>query len=139
MKPAATWQTDYQNSSGKAQTNWLAGIQQTQKDWAALTTAAIPRMVSGFNTAAGNGTIATGIARGGTQNWRTKAEQKQAAFGTGITNGAAAYGVAAGKLYAFYQSAIPGLPARGDITQNLNRANQLALLAHQNKGQFKGK
>ena len=139
MKPAATWQTDYQQSSGKAQTNWLAGIQGTQKDWAGLTTAAISRMVSGFNTAAGNGTIAAGIARGGTGNWRTKSEQKQAAFGTGITNGAGAYGVAAGKLYQFFTNAVPALPARGDINQNLQRANTLALALHNAKGQFSGK
>lgn len=138
MKPAATWQTDYSNSSGKAGTNWVAGISAPGVTWAAPTTNAIPRMVQGFNTAASNGTIAAGISRAGDQKWRSRSEAKVGSYTQGITSGAAAYGVAAGKLYQFFTGAIPSLPARGDINQNLQRANTLALALHAAKGQFKG-
>lgn len=139
MKPAATWQTDYANSTGKAGTNWVAGIKAPGVDWATPTVNAIPRMVSGFNAAAADGRISTGIQRGGTANWQAKSELKSASYTQGITNGAAAFGVAAGKLYQFYTSAIPSLPSRGDITQNLQRANALAIALHNSKGQFSGK
>lgn len=139
MKPAATWQADYSASSGKAQTNWAAGIQATTKDWASLTAAAVPRMVSNFNAAAAAGTIVTGINNAGTGYWKSQSANKAGAFGLGITNGANAYGIAANKLYQYYTGAVPALPARGDINQNLQRANTLALALHQNKGNFRGK
>lgn len=138
MKPAGTWQTDYANSAGKAGTNYTAGVEAPGVSWAAPTTAAIPRMVSGFNAAAANGSIASGIAAAGDAKWRTKTIAKVANYQAGITAGAPAYGVAATKLYQFYTGAIPSLPSRGDITQNLNRANQLALALHAQKGNFKG-
>lgn len=138
MKPAATWQTDYANSTGKAGTNWVAGVNAPGVTWAAPTVASIPRMVSGFNAAAANGSIAAGINTAGDQKWRARSEAKVASYTAGITAGAPNYGLAAQKLYAFYTSAIPGLPARGDITQNLQRGNTLALALHAAKGQFKG-
>lgn len=139
MKPAATWQTDYSNSAGKAQTNWTAGINSTTKDWAGLTVAAVPRMVQNFNAAAAAGTISAGIQAAGTGYWKSQSAAKAASYGLGITNGASAYGVSAGKLYQFLSSAIPSLPSRGDINQNLQRANTLALALHQAKGQFRGR
>jgi hypothetical protein len=137
VKPAATWQTDYAGSTGKAGTNWVSGIQAPGVTWAAPTVASIPRMVSGFNTAASNGSIAAGITNAGDNKWRSRSEAKVSSYTQGITAGAAAYGQAAQKLYSFYSSAIPSLPARGDINQNLQRANTLALALHQAKGQFK--
>ena len=139
MKPAATWQTDYSNSTGKAGTNWTAGINAPGVTWAAPTVASVPRMVQGFNTAAANGTIAAGINNAGDARWRSRSEAKVASYTAGITAGAAAYGIAAQKLFQFYTGAIPSLPARADINTNLQRANQLALLAHNAKGQFKGR
>jgi hypothetical protein len=139
VKPAATWQTDYQNSSGKAGTNWVAGIQAPNVQWAQPTINSVPRMVQGFNAAASSGRIAQGISTAGDAKWRTRSEQKVASYTAGITSGAAAYGVAAGKLYQFFTSAIPALPARGDINQNLQRANTLALALHAAKGQFAGR
>jgi hypothetical protein len=139
VKPASTWQTNYQNSGSRAQTDWLAGIQGTNKDWQGLTVAAIPRMVSGFNAAAGSGRIAAGVQRVSTAQWKQRSEAKQGAYGAGITAGAGAYGVAAGKLFNFLSSAVPALPARGDINANLQRGNTLALALHQNKGNFSGK
>lgn len=137
MKPAATWQTDYANSTGKAGTNWTAGINAPNVDWATPTVTAIPRMVAGFNAAAANGSIASGIQSAGNQKWRARSEAKVASYTAGITAGAGAYGQAAAKLFQFYTGAIPSLPARGDINTNLQRANTLALALHAAKGQFK--
>ena len=137
MKPAATWQADYAGSTGKAGTNWVAGIQAPGVTWAAPTVAAIPRMVSGFNAAAANGTIASGVQAAGDAKWRSRSEAKVASYTAGITAGAPAYGIAANKLFQFYTGAIPSLPARADINTNLQRANTLALALHNAKGQFK--
>ncbi len=139
MKPAATWQTDYQNSTGKAGTNWTAGINNPQVTWAAPTVASVPRMVAGFNAAAANGTIAAGINAAGDARWRSRSEAKVASYQAGITAGAGAYGVAANKLYQFYTGALPSLPSRGDINQNLQRSNTLALALHAQRGNFKGR
>ena len=139
MKPASTWQTDYSNSTGKAGTNWTAGINAPGVSWAAPTVASVPRMVSGFNAAAANGTIAAGINAAGDSRWRSRSEAKVASYTAGITAGAPAYGVAAGKLFQFYTGAVPSLPARADINTNLQRANTLALALHAAKGQFKGR
>ena len=139
MKPAATWQTDYANSTTKAGTNWTAGINAPNVDWAGPAVASVPRMVAGFNAAAANGTIAAGINNAGNAKWRSRSEAKVASYTAGITAGAGAYGVSAGKLYNFYTSAIPSLPSRGDINQNLTRANTLALALHQARGQFSGR
>lgn len=138
MKPAATWQTDYAGSVGKAGTNWVAGIQAPGVQWAAPTIASVPRMVQGFNTAAANGTISAGITNAGDAKWRTRSEQKVTSYTAGITAGASNYGISAQKLYQFYTGAIPSLPSRGDINQNLLRANTLAIALHNAKGQFKG-
>ena len=139
MKPAATWQQNYANSAATAQAAWVAGIKAPGVDWSTPTVNAIPRMVSGFNAAAASGAISSGILNAGNQRWQSQSEAKASAYGLGITNGAAALGRSANLLYQFYQSAIPALPARGDINQNILRGNTLSLALHAQKGNFKGR
>jgi hypothetical protein len=127
----------YKASAGTAQSSWLAGIQGTQKDQAALAVAAIPRMVAGFNDAANSGRIAAGLTRRGTGYWKTQSEAKQSSYGTGIMAGANNYANAAAKLYPAIANAVSSLPARGDINANLARSRALALALHAGKGQYK--
>lgn len=137
MKTPQQGQAKYQASATTAQSSWLAGIQSTQKDQAALAVAAIPRMVQAFNDAANSGRIAAGLTRRGTPYWKSQSEAKQSSYGQGITTGANNYLQAANKLYPAIASAVAALPARGDINANLQRSAQLALYLHQNKGQYK--
>lgn len=112
----------------------MAGIQGTTKDQAALAVAAIPRMVAGFNDAANSGRIAQGLTRRGTPYWKSQSEAKAPSYSLGITNGQGNYGAAAAKFIPAIQSIVNGLPPRGDIMQNLQRVQGLALGLHQLKG-----
>ena len=134
MKHVATWGANYTASSARAQTAYTEGVNATTKDQAALAVAAIPRMVAGFNQAASSGRIASGLQRGGTAYWKSQTVLKAGAYSLGITNGANNYNAAAQKIGAFMQSAVPSLPPRGDINQNLQRGNALALALHAQKG-----
>lgn len=134
MKSVQQATTNYTGSAGRAQTDWLAGIQSTSKDQAALAVAAIPRMVQGFNQAAANGTIAAGINRGGTAYWRQQAEKKAANYSTGIAAGQNNYAAAAAKFMPAIANGVASLPARGDINANLQRSAALALYLHGLKG-----
>lgn len=137
MKTVQQGTDRYKASAGTAQSSWLAGIQGTQKDQAALAVAAIPRMVQNFNAAAADGRIAQGLTRRGTGYWKTQSEAKQGAFGLGIAAGANNYANAASKLYPAIANAVSSLPARGDINANLDRSRALALALHAGRGQYK--
>lgn len=135
MKTAQQAQTNYSNSSGRAQTDWLAGIQGTQKDWASLTAAAGARYIQGVQDAYAQGRWQQGLTRrGGTTYWKQRSELKQSAYGAGITAGATNYGLAAQKVMAAIAQGVANLPPRGDINQNLQRSASLATYLHSLKG-----
>jgi hypothetical protein len=136
VKTAQQAQTNYTNSSGRAQTDWLAGINTTTKDQAALTVAAGARYIQGVQDAYSSGRWAAGVSRRGTPYWKSQSEKKQAAYGAGITNGAANYGLAAQKVMAAIAQGVANLPPRGDINQNLQRSASLATYLHGLKGQL---
>jgi hypothetical protein len=106
VKTAQQAQTNYQNSGGRAQADWLAGIQSTQKDQAALAIAAGARYIQGV----------------------------QDAYSAGITAGAGNYGVAAQKVMSAIAQGVSNLPPRGDINANLQRSASLAMYLHGLKG-----
>ena len=137
MKSVQQGSTNYTNSAGRAQTDWLAGIQSTSKDQAALAVAAGARYIAAVNEAYSSGRWAAGLNRRGTTYWKQRAEAKQSAYGAGVTAGAPNYAAAAAKLYPAIQNIVSSLPARGDINQNLQRSAGLALALHANKGQYK--
>lgn len=136
MKTAQQAQTNYQNSSGRAQTDYVAGVQSTTKDQAALAVAAGARYIQGVQEAYSSGRWASGLSRGGTAYWKSQTEKKASNYGTGITNGASNYGVAAQKVMAAIAQGVANLPPRGDINQNLQRSASLATYLHGLKGQL---
>jgi len=127
----------YRASATTAQTQWLSGIQGTQKDQAALAVAAGPRYMQGVADAYNSGRWAAGLQRRGTGYWKTQSEKKASSYSTGIAAGADNYSQAAAKLYPALANIVSSLPARGDINQNLQRSAGLALALHANKGQYK--
>lgn len=134
MKNAQTAAANWTAAGPRAQTAWVQGIQSTTKDQAALAVAAIPRMVAGFNDAANSGRIAAGLTRRGTPYWKSQSEAKAAAFGLGISNGGNNYAAAANKFMPAIEQIVGSLPPRGDIMQNLQRVQGLALGLHARKG-----
>lgn len=136
MKSAQTAAANWTASAPRAATAWVEGINATQKDQAQLAIAAIPRMVAGFNDAANSGRIAAGLARGGTPYWKSQSQAKQGAFSLGIQNGGTNYTNAANKFMPAIANIVQSLPPRGDIMQNLQRVQALALGLHQLKGQL---
>ena len=137
MKTAQQAASNYQASAGRAQADWLSGIQNTQKDQAALAVAAGARYIQGVQDAYSSGRWAQGLQRRGTGYWKSQAEKKQSSYGTGINAGAGNYANAAAKLLPAIQNIVQSLPARGDINQNLQRSAGLALALHSQKGSFK--
>ena len=122
-KTAQTAASNWSGSSSRAATAYNEGVQSTTKDWASLATQAVPRMVQGFNEAANSGRISQGINAIGTGGWKAATQAK--------SNN---YSAAAAKFMPAIASGVASLPARGDINQNLQRANALALYLHGLKG-----
>ncbi len=134
VKSAATAAQNYTSSAPRAATAWAEGIAGTTKDQAALAVAAIPRMVQGFNDAANSGRIAAGLTRRGTPYWKAQSQAKQQSYSLGVQNGGANYASAANKFMPAITNIVSGLPPRGDIMQNLQRVQGLALGLHALKG-----
>lgn len=137
MKTAQQAQQNWTSAAPRAQTDWVAGITNTQKDQAALAAAAQPRWLAGVQDAAANNRFAAGVTRRGTAYWKSQSEAKAANYSGGYTAGASNYGSAITKLMSDMPNLVAALPPRGDITQNLARVQQLDLALHQNKGKYK--
>lgn len=134
MKTAQQAATNWQGSATRASTDYVAGVQGTTKDQAALAIAAGPRYIAGVQDAYNSGRWQAGINRGGTPYWKSQTEKKASNYTTGYTAGQANYAAAAQKVMAAIAQGVANLPARGDLAQNLNRANSLATYLHSLKG-----
>lgn len=136
MKSAATAAQNYVNSAGRAGTAWTEGIQGTTKDQAALAVAQQATLLANFNQAVSSGRWAAGVQRRGTAYWKSQSLAKSANYNNGITAGQSNFQSAIGKILQAEASIVSSLPARGDINQNLQRANAFALGLHALKGQL---
>lgn len=139
VKPASAWASAWTGSSGRATTNYTAGVTAYTGDWAAATTAQQAVMQQNWLTSLSNGTWAAGVNSTGTQGWKTATEAKSANYGVGFQAGSANYSAAANKLQPFVASAVASLPPRGDINANLQRSAAFAMALHQAaaSGQFR--
>lgn len=137
VKPASTWSQNWSGSSGRATTNYQAGVEAYNGDWAGATTAQQATMQANWLQSLSNGTWANGVNNKGTNGWKSDTVAKMANYGVGFTAGASNYSAAASKLQPFLVNAVNSLPARGDINANLQRSNALALALHAQKGNFK--
>lgn len=137
MKSAATAAANWTASAGRAATAFSEGVQSTTKDQAALAVAQQATLVANFNAAVNSGRWAAGVQRRGTPYWKQQTQAKAANYSQGFTAGASNFQSAIGKIIQAESSIVNSLPPRGDINQNLQRANAFALGLHQLKGQLK--
>ena len=136
VKPASAWGQNWTASAPRATTNYQAGVEAYNGDWAGATTAQQATMQANWLLSVQNGTWASGVNNKGTNGWKQDTVAKMGNFGTGFTAGAAAYNAAAQKLQPFMQNAVSSLPPRGDINANLQRSAALAMALHGAKGSF---
>ena len=134
MKSAAQAAQNWTNSAGRAATAFQEGVQSTTKDQAALAVAQQAQLLSGFTQAVTSGRWAAGVQRRGTAYWKSQTIAKAGNYSTGFTAGSSNFQSAIGKIIQAEAGIVSALPPRGDINQNLQRANAFALAMHSQKG-----
>lgn len=134
MKSAAQAAQNWTGSAGRAATAFSEGVQSTTKDQAGLAVAQQALLVANFNAAVNNGRWAAGVTRRGTAYWKSQTIAKAGNYSTGFSAGASNFASAIGKIINAEQGIVGSLPPRGDINQNLQRANAFALAMHSQKG-----
>jgi hypothetical protein len=136
VKTAAQAASNWTGSQARATTAYNAGVQAFSGDWAAATTRQQAVMVANWSQAVNSGIWANGVTRTGTQGWKSATEAKAGNYTTGFSAGGQNFSSAIAKVINALQSGVASLPPRGDINQNLQRANALALYMHGLKGQL---
>ena len=136
MKTAAQAAQNWQNAAGRATTDYVAGVNSTTKDQAALAVAQQATLLNNFTQAVTSGRWAAGVTRRGTAYWKQQTEAKSQNYATGYSSGAGNYSAAAAKVMAAIAQGVANLPPRGDINQNLQRVQSLDLYLHSLKGQL---
>jgi len=134
VKSAQQAASNWTGASGRATTAFAEGVQSFSGDWAGATVSQQATMVSNWQQSIANGQWARGVQAVGTAGWKAATQAKQTNYTTGYSAGGQNFQVAIGKIMNFLGSAVPALPARGDINQNLDRARALALALHAQKG-----
>ena len=134
MKTAQQAAQNWIDSAGRATTAYDQGVQGYQGDWAGATVGQQATMLSNVTQAITSGRWAAGVNRRGTQGWKNATQAKKANYGTGFTAGAQAQAAAIQKIIAAEQSIVPGLPPRGDYSQNKNRATAFMDAMHALRG-----
>jgi hypothetical protein len=134
VKTAAQAAANWANSAGRAATAFQEGVQSTQKDQAALAVAQQATLLSNFTQSVTSGRWAAGVQRRGTGYWKSQTIAKAPNYSQGFTAGAANQASAIAKIINAEAGIVGSLPARGDINQNLQRANAFALAMHAQKG-----
>ena len=134
MKSAQQAASNWSGASGRATTAYAEGVQSYSGDWAGATVAQQGAMVTNWQQAVASGLWSRGVQAVGTAGWKSATQAKQTNYTTGYSAGANAYATASQKIMSALGSIVPSLPPRGDINQNLQRANALALALHSQRG-----
>ena len=134
MKTAQQAAQAWTGSSGRASTNYQAGVAAYNGDWAGATTAQQATMQANWLASLANGTWAREVQAVGMAGWKAATQAKEQNYLTGFNAGANAYAAASQKIMNYLATAVPALPPRGDINQNLQRSNALALALHSQRG-----
>jgi hypothetical protein len=141
VKTAQQAAAKYQASIPAATANWIQGINNTTVDVMGRAVNAIPAAIQGYTQSLQSGAYARAVAAsGGTGNWKTKSDQKQANYGTGINAGLQKFDSAISKLLADLPGIVGGLQPRGPVgsPQNYARSAAVGTALHNNKGKYKG-
>lgn len=136
MKSAQQAGQNWQSAGTRATPNFVAGVNATQKDQAQLAVAQQATLRAAWLDSVDSGRWAAGVTRRGTAYWKQQTEAKANNYQQGYSAGANNYQAAAAKFMPAIQQGVSSLPPRGDINQNLQRSNSLALYLHGLKGQL---
>jgi hypothetical protein len=137
VKTAQQAQANWTGSSGRAATDWAAGIQAYSGDWAAATVRQQAVMQANWN--ASLATWASKVTNVGTSGWKQATERKAPNYAQGFNAGAANYAIASGKIMNALANIVPSLPARGTYEQNKQRSTALMDALHGLRGQLGAK
>jgi hypothetical protein len=136
VKSAQQAGQNWSGAASRATPNFVAGVQATQKDQAALAVAQQSQLLANFTDSVLSGRWAQGVTRRGTAYWKQQTEAKSSNYNQGYQAGANNYQAAAAKFMPAIAQGVASLPPRGDINQNLQRSNSLAIYLHGLKGQL---
>ena len=136
VKTAAQAQSAWTGSAGRAQQNYVQGVQNYNGDWAGATIAQEQVMVSNFQQAIAAGAFRAGVSAVGTTGWKSATEAKSANYGVGFQAGAQNFQTAIGKIINAESNIVPNLPPRGTYQQNVQRATTFMDAMHALKGQL---
>lgn len=130
---AQKWQTNLQAAATNGTVT--AGIQSVTVAPGQL--AAKAQDLWATNTAAAKSRFASNSAKVTLSDWQTAAVNKGVPrIADGASQAEPKMAAFMGKLLPFLNTQVANLPARGSITQNLQRANAVAMALHNAKGQF---
>jgi hypothetical protein len=136
VKSAQQGSANWASSAGRAQTAYQQGVEGYNGDWAGATVAQEGALLQGVQQAITSGLWRARVNAKGTAGWKSDTVAKLANYGVGFTAGAARQAAAMQKILAAENNIVPGLPPRGDFTQNLNRMTSFATQMHALKGQL---
>lgn len=136
MKTAQQAQANWTGSAGRAATDWSAGVQSYNGDWAAATTRQQNVMQANWQQSITDGSWAKGVNAIGTSGWKAATVAKASNYSTGFQAGAANYAASSAKILNALQNIVPNLPARGTYEQNKVRATTLMDALHAQRGQL---
>lgn len=136
MKTAQQAAQNWVNSAGRAATDYQAGVQAYNGDWAAATTAQQNVMVTNYNTSVTSGLWASKVNQRGTTGWKNATLAKVQNYSTGFQAGAANQAASIAKIIQAEANIVQGLPPRGDYTQNKQRMIDVVDGLHALKGQL---
>src|SRR5438105_3479139 len=98
VKTAQQAQANWSGAATRATPNFVAGVQATQKDQAALAVAQQATLLQNFTAAVQSGRWAAGVTRRGTAYWKQQTEAKQNNYNQGYQAGSNNYAAAAAKF-----------------------------------------
>lgn len=134
MKTAQQAAEAWVASAGKAATNYAAGVQATQADWAGRTKAQRSVMLANLNQAVNDGSWDRGIDRVGNGGWKSRTVAKIGNFSTGFSAGASRQASAIAKIVAAEANIVGSLAPRGTYEQNVARSRAMQDQLHALKG-----
>lgn len=137
-KTLAQTVANYTGAAGRAQTDWLAGIQATTVDPTALAAQAGQQAVTNYTQAWTSGRVAAGLARAGKAGWIKGATDKAQNYATGISNAGPKYQASMQTWLPIIESAasqVRAMPS-GSLGASQARANAfMAALYNAKRGQ----
>lgn len=124
------------DSAGRAATNYAAGVQGYNGDWAGATTRQQAVMQTNWQQAVSSGRWASGVSNVGTAGWKQRTQDKTPNYSQGFQAGASRQASAIAKIIQAETNIVNSLPPRGTYDQNKARATAVMDGLHALKGQL---